>query len=139
MILLDTTVLVYAVGDDHPLREPCRAVLGAHQEGSIAAATTVEVIQEFVHVRSRRRPRSDAVGLAKRYAAGMPLLAPERTDLELGLDLYGRHSSVGAFDAVLVGVALNHGAEALVSADRTFSTIAELRHLTPDELQAMLA
>ena len=29
MILLDTTVLVYAVGFKHPLRDPCRALIEA--------------------------------------------------------------------------------------------------------------
>ena len=29
MIVLDTTILVYAVGDEHPLRSPCREVIAA--------------------------------------------------------------------------------------------------------------
>ena len=40
MIILDTTVLVYAVGADHPLRDPRRRVLVAHGEGRIEATTT---------------------------------------------------------------------------------------------------
>ena len=67
MILLDTTVLSYAVGADHPLREPCRRLLRAHGNGHIEATTTIEVIQEFVHVRARRRSRPDAVALARHY------------------------------------------------------------------------
>ena len=59
MILLDTSVLVYAVGAEHPLREPCRAVIAAVGDGTIAATTTVEVLQEFAHVPARRRGRDD--------------------------------------------------------------------------------
>ncbi len=33
MIVLDTAILAYAVGGEHPLREPCRGVLTAHGEG----------------------------------------------------------------------------------------------------------
>ena len=66
MIVLDTTVLAYAVGEAHPLRDPCRRLLAAHAEGRIEATTTVEVIQEFAHIRARRRTRPDAVRLARR-------------------------------------------------------------------------
>src|SRR5688500_7640344 len=55
MIVLDTTVLCYTVGESHPLREPCRQLLLAQADGRVDAATTIEVIQEFVHVRARRR------------------------------------------------------------------------------------
>ena len=47
MIVVDTTVLVYAVGADHPLREPCRAVVSGVESGRLTASTTIEVIQEF--------------------------------------------------------------------------------------------
>ena len=74
MILLDTTVLSYAVGEEHPLREPCRHLLRAHADGRIEAATTIEVIQEFVHVRARRRSRADSVTVARHYMAALSLL-----------------------------------------------------------------
>lgn len=41
MIVLDTTVLSYAVGTEHPLRAPCRRLLQAHGNGLVEAATTV--------------------------------------------------------------------------------------------------
>src|SRR6476646_11029825 len=50
MIVLDTTVLVYAKGSEHPLRAPCRELIEAVAGGSIEATTSVEAIQEFVHV-----------------------------------------------------------------------------------------
>ena len=44
MIVLDTTVLVYAVGDAHALRDPARALLAAAAEGGLRATTTPEAI-----------------------------------------------------------------------------------------------
>ena len=58
MIVIDTTVLSYAVGVEHLLRDPCIRLLRAHADGAIDAATTIEVVQEFVHVRARRRGKS---------------------------------------------------------------------------------
>lgn len=73
MIVLDTTVLVYAKGADHPFREPCRDLIAAIADRRIEETTTVEAIQEFVHVRAQRRERADAVALGCDYA---DLLAP---------------------------------------------------------------
>ena len=126
MIVLDTSVLIYAVGVDHPLHEPCRNLLQAHADGRIEVTTTVEVLQEFAHVRARRRSLADAVALARSYAAAFSLLETRPEDLDLGLNLFERHPDLGAFDAVLASVALNRQAEALVSADRAFGTVPNL-------------
>ncbi|MGP6204402.1 type II toxin-antitoxin system VapC family toxin [Microbacterium sp. F2] len=133
MILLDTTVLVYAVGSEHPLREPCRALVSAIGDGRIAATTTVEVLQEFTHVRARRRGRDDAADLTSRFAALLsPLITVDGADLAAGLDLYRTHDAVGAFDAVLASVAMRRdGMQGLVSADRAFATVGGLTHYDP--------
>lgn len=124
MLLIDTTVLVYAVGSEHPLREPCRRLIQAVGEGRIQATTTVEVIQEFLHVRSRRRSRADAAALAEAYATLLaPLVTVGPGDLALGLELYRAHEELGAFDAVFAATAQRIGASALVSADRMFARV----------------
>lgn len=131
MIVVDTTVLVYAVGEEHPLRAPCRWVLAQIGEGAVAAATTVEVIQELVHVRARRRGREDAVAIGRAFATLLaPLLRPSAEDLDAGLDLLVEHESLGAFDAVLAATARRSDA-ALVSADRAFADVGGLVHLDP--------
>lgn len=132
MFLLDTTVLVYAVGAEHTLRAPCRAVIEAVGEGRVQATTTVEAIQEFLHVRARRRSRLDAATLASAYATLLsPLVVLGGDDLVSGLELYRRHDGLGAFDAVLAAAAYRLGVSALVSADRAFATLADLPLLDP--------
>lgn len=133
MIVVDTTVLVYAVGDSHEFRDPCRELIGAIQRDDVTATTTVEVVQELAHVRARRRPREDAVRLSEAYATMLsPLLVVEEADLRTGLELFQRHPKLGSFDAVLVAAALSIGAEALVSADAGFSAVERLTHIVPD-------
>lgn len=132
MIVVDTTILLYSVGETHPLAEASRRLVSAITEGRIAATTTVEVVQEFVHVRSRRRPRPDAVALGRRYLRLLsPLLQPDGETLERGLALFERHPRLHAFDAVLAAAALAGDADALVSADRAFAGIRRLRHIDP--------
>jgi uncharacterized protein len=134
MIVLDTTVLVYAKGADHPFRDPCRRLIDAIAEEEIEATTTAEVLQEFVHVRAQRRTRSDAVALGGDYADLLaPLLTVEDEHLRRGLSLFERHERLGAFDAVLAATALDANARALVSADCAFAQVSNLPHVVPDE------
>ena len=142
MIVLDTTVLVYAVGVEHPLREPARAVVEAVGSGRLRASTTVEVIQELVHVRARRSGRGDAAALGRSYAELFsPLLEVGERDLEAGLRLFERHHELGASDSVLAAAVLERGAEALVSTDRAFASVKRLPFLSLDspELEALLS
>jgi uncharacterized protein len=134
MIVFDTTVLVYAKGAEHPLREPARRLIAAVADREIQATTTVEAIQEFVHVRARRRGRADAAALGNDYAELLsPLLTVTADHLRNGLSLFEHAQQLGAFDAVLAAAALSADAQALVSADTAFAAIPTLRHVVPDE------
>ncbi len=133
MIVLDTTVLIYAVGGEHRFREPCRQLVSAIEAGDFRATTTPEVIQEFVHVRAKRRGRHDAVELGAAFADLLsPLLVVDEPALRAGLRLFADGERVGSFDAVLAAVALDRDASALVSADGGFAQVKNLRHVVPD-------
>ena len=132
MIVLDATVLVYAVGGDHPLASPCRRLVDAVGRGHVRATTTAEAIQEFAHVRARRRTRADAAQLGRAYVELLSPLLPVSGDAVVrGLRLFERHPALGAFDAVLAAAALEAGAEALVSADRAFGSVRGLPWVDP--------
>jgi predicted nucleic acid-binding protein len=132
MIVLDTTVLVYAKSADHRFRDSCRELIAAIAEERIEATTTVEVIQEFVHVRARRRDRSDAAALGRHYAELLsPLVGVTGDLLQRGLMLFEATPRLGAFDAVLVVTAEAAGA-VLVSADAAFAELPGISHIVPD-------
>jgi uncharacterized protein len=134
MIVLDTTVLVYAKGAEHLLRDPSRRLIAAVADRELQATTTVEVIQEFVHVRARRRGRADAVALGNDYADLLsPLLTVTGEQLRHGLSIFEHSEQLGAFDAILAAAALSAGAQALVSADTAFAAVPTLAHVIPDE------
>ena len=142
MIVLDTTVLVYATGGEHRFREPCRRLVQAISRGELEATTTAEVVQEFVHVRARRHGREDAAALGADYAELLsPLLPVTAGHLREGLRLYRDSDRLGAFDAVLAAAAIAAEAGALVSADAAFADVDALAHVEPDEagVQRLLA
>ena len=137
MIVLDTSVLVYAVGSEHRLRGAAQGLVAAVAEGHVRATTTVEVVQELVHVRARRQGRRDAVAVGREYATLLaPLLVTEPGDLEQGLGLFLRYERLGAFDAVLAAAALAADAQ-LVSADRAFADVDGLRFVPLDRAEAL--
>lgn len=132
MIVLDTTVFVHAVGGEHPLKAPNERLLESVAAGRTRATTTVGVLQEFAAVRARRRPRSDAVRLARAFARLVsPLIAVGENDLDLGLRIFEEQMDLDSFDAVLAAVAINGEADALVSADRGFARVPRLRYVDP--------
>jgi predicted nucleic acid-binding protein len=141
VIVLDTTVLAYAVGVDHPLRDPARWILAAHRDGVVDATTTVEVLQEFLHIRARRHGRDDAAALTLRYAEAFELLTTSAEDLVRGAELFRQHARLGAFDALIAAVSIDRGATAFLSADAAFSEVDGLRwvDLAAPDLPARLA
>lgn len=132
MIILDTTVLVYATGGDHPLRAPARAIMRALTDDALRATTTVEVVQEFAHVRARRSGRAEAAHLAEQFQMLLsPLVEVSAADLVSGLRIWQTVPRLGAFDAVLAAAARHHSMP-LVSADQAFATVEELAHIPLD-------
>lgn len=130
--LYDTSVFVYAVGADHAYRDPCREIVARAQQGSLAGEASVELIQEFAHVRMRRTgDRPGALELAGAVSQLCRLHAFEPADLPLALTLLARHDSLHTRDAVMAATALNRGVPAILSADRAFDVVDGLRRVDP--------
>jgi len=126
MLILDTSVLVYASGEEHPLREPAVRLLRDVVSARVSATTTPEVLQEYAHVRARRRSRGDAFAQVERFAALLsPLTVVSSRDVLEGLRLWEEKPSLGSFDAVVAAVAMAHGC-AVVSSDRAFGSVLGL-------------
>lgn len=134
LVLLDAAVFVYAVGGEHPLREPCRAVLNRGTDGRAVLSASVEAIQEFVHHRLRRtndRGRAANEGMA---AAGTCTLFDFTEEvLRHSLSLIREHPTIRGRDAVHAATALLHGIDTIVSPDTAFDGIPRLTRVSPED------
>ena len=131
-MILDTNVLVYCVGQDHPLRAPARRLVLAIEEGLLEATTSVLVIQEFTYVYARRRSVAEAVSLARNWTALLaPLVDVRSDDIDPALTLAER-ASLKPSDALIATAALRTG-RSLVSADRDLAAVANLDVVYPDD------
>lgn len=131
-VFIDTSVLMYAAGGEHALRDPCRRIIDAIGDRSLDAATSTEVIQEILHRAVAIRRADEGIALADR---AMDLFAPvlpiTHALMRRVPDLVARYPSLDARDAVHVATCIHEGITEIVSADRGFDQVAEVRRIDP--------
>lgn len=128
------------MGSDHPLREPCRAIVRLARAGKLDGVASPDLIQEFVHLRARRT--GDRVGACE-MARDVALLCrfddlTER-DAIAALDLFVRHDRLTARDASFAAFALNRGVDAILSVDRDLDGIDGLTRVDPADVASVAA
>ena len=98
MIVVDTNVLMYAVGRSHPLQPAARSFF-IDAIGSDVLCTSTEVLQELLHAYlpvGRLATLDAALDLVKR--ARIVVWPLEREDVVLARQLLDRHPALGARD-----------------------------------------
>lgn len=136
-IFIDTAIIMYAAGADHPLRAPSRDILQRVGDGDIDGVISVEVIQEIVH-RFARVSRPE-IGLAQAIEA-MDLFAPvlpiTHALMRRVPELAARYPSLDSRDVVHLATCVHEGIGTIISPDRGFDQVAELRRIDPAEFAA---
>lgn len=133
-VFIDTAILMYAGGVEHPLREPCRDVLRAATDGRLAAATSVEVVQEILHRFIAIRRPDDGVAMARETITAFgPLLPVTHAVVERMPRLVERYPELSARDLIHVATCLEEGIATIISPDRGLDTVSEVRRFDPSE------
>ena len=135
-IFVDTAVMMYAAGREHPLREPCRRLLEGVVAGSVTAVTSVEVVQEIVHRYVSIGQPALAISVARStldlFAPVLPITHPLMRRIP---DLTRRYPLLAARDLVHVATCIHEGINEIVSPDRGFDAVTELRRIDPSEIK----
>jgi predicted nucleic acid-binding protein len=134
--LIDTAVFLYAVGREHPYRDPCRRIVDDLGEGRIAGEASVSMVQEFAHVRRRGNVDAQQACVQAAYVSGLcSLHAFKDTDLPLMLELLAAHPTLDGQDAVFAATALNRGIDAIIATDRAFDDVPGLERIDPADVE----
>ena len=137
---VDTAIVMYAGGGEHPLRDSSRRVLSRIGEGDLDGVISVEVIQEILHrFISIRRPemgRAQAVEAMDMFA---PVLPITHALMRRVPDLAIKYPSLDARDLVHVATCIHEGITEIISPDRGFDQVAELRRIDPAEFAEVAA
>lgn len=99
MIFVDTNVLMYAVGGEHPLRDPAREFFLHSARENLALATSAEVLQELLHAYlpvARTRTLDAALRLAEGRIA--TVWAVEEADVRFARLLADEHPGLRSRD-----------------------------------------
>lgn len=118
LTFVDTNIFVYAVGREHPLREPAQLLLRERLEQQVPMATSAEVLQELLHV-YLPVGRTDALDAALRLATDLTTIWPiDASDSRAARDLAMAEPGLGARDLLHLAVCRRHGVRELLSFDR---------------------
>jgi hypothetical protein len=136
-VFIDTAVIMYAIGSDHPLKEPCRRVLARVAEGGLDAVVSVEVVQEIVHrFVAVRRPGLGAAVAGETLDLFAPVLPVTHFVMRRVPELVGEYPNLTARDIVHVATCQQEGIETIISPDRGFDAVVGLRRVDPVDAAA---
>ena len=129
-VFLDTNVFLYAIGAQHPLKAASQQVLEQVGNGTLAAVTSTEVIQEILYVLGRRGLRETALKLAHHAIELLdPLLAVTQADISIACEFIDRYPTLPIRDAVHAATMLNNGISDIITSDGHFDGVEEVRRL----------
>ena len=124
MRLIDTNVVIYAVGKAHPLQEEARRVLDRVGDGTLHANVDAELLQEVLHVYDARKERRKGFNTVDDLLVIFPNPIPiGREEIETARDLMRVYSVLSARDAIHAAVVQTHDLEGIVTADNVFERI----------------
>jgi predicted nucleic acid-binding protein len=136
--LYDTSIFAYALGGEHPYREPCREIVRKAAAGDLQGEASADLLQELLHQRARRTGDRASAAKSVRNVAKLIWWHPlEPNDVQRGINLFETHVDLDARDAVFAALALNRGIDAILTADRAFDGVGGLERIDPTDERAV--
>jgi predicted nucleic acid-binding protein len=129
---VDTAVMMYAAGSAHPMRAACRSLVRKILTGEVDGVTSVEVVQEVLHryrsIGQAETGRLLAIDTLDTFA---PVLPITHAVMRRVPDLASRYPRLQARDLVHVATCIHEGITEIISPDRGFDDVAEVKRVDP--------
>ncbi len=136
-LFLDTSVLMYAAGGEHPLRRPCRRALEHVVDKEIDLATSSEVLQEILYrYFSIGRPGAARTVFDSARDLCQVVLPVSETDTVRALHLLLEGAQISPRDAIHVAVMESNKLRRILSTDRHFDRVDSVARVDPADLAA---
>lgn len=134
MVLIDTNVIMYAAGTEHPHKAPSIAMLKRVGTGEVEATIDAEVLQEILHryrAIGRWKDGRRVYDLTRQlFPEVVPVTAPV---LDRAREILDSDSRIMARDALHAAVVIAEQMDAICSFDRDFDRIVGLNRIEPVE------
>ena len=132
LYFLDTNVLMYAVGTEHPLKKPSLEILRKVKDGEITAVTDTEVFQEIAYRYWAQKKWSLATEVLKKYQyLFSEIFSVERQHLEIYYELLSEYPVLSPRDAIHIAVMKSHHLKNICTMDKAFKKIPFLKVCFP--------
>jgi predicted nucleic acid-binding protein len=137
-VFIDTAVIMYASGGDHPLQTSCGRIIAGIGDGEIDAVTSAEVIQEILHrFLSLRRPEVGRFQATKAMDLFAPVLPITHALMRSVPDLAAKYPALAARDLVHVATCVYEGITDIISPDKGFDQVTEIRRIDPRDFASI--
>jgi len=124
VILVDSNVIMYAGGSEHPHKAPAIAFLGRVASGKVEAAIDAETLQEILHrYQSQRRWSGGAKVYAFARALFPDVLPVTGSVMDIAKELLDVDPTISGRDAVHAAVVSAYKLNGICSFDRDFDRI----------------
>lgn len=129
---LDTNILMYAVGTDHPLKAPSLEILERASRGEISVVTDAEVFQEVAYRYWSQKKWALAVEVLEDYEPLFDEIFPvTKGHLKDYYSLLTDYDSLSPRDAIHVAVMKALHLEKICTTDQAFKKIPYLKVCFP--------
>ena len=128
MKLIDTNIILYSLCKEHPLKEPCRCIVGKIASGEIAANIDVELLQEVLYVYTHRNERAKGIAACRYLLDIFPNPFPvSKNEISLAISFMDKYPSLVSRDAIHAAVIVNNKLKGIISEDRDFDIIKGIK------------
>lgn len=132
LYFLDTNILMYAVGSEHPLKKPCLSILEKVGKDEITAVTDTEVFQEIAYRYWSQRKWTVALEVLKNFEPLFAEIYPvERDHLPPYYELLSDYPDLSPRDAIHAAVMRANQLRKIYTTDRAFEKIPFLKVYGP--------
>lgn len=119
------------------MRAPCTRVMDAIDSGQLEAVISVEVVQEILHrFLSIRQPDVAVTMAGVALSLFAPVLPITHTLMRRVPNLARRYPGLDARDLVHLATCIHEGIGEIISTDRGFDQVRELRRIAPEDFAA---
>jgi len=140
-VFIDTSVFMYARGKDHPLKEPCSNIILAMAKDGVlghygAPVVNAEVLQEILYRYVMIEKGDIGLSICRDIEAlEVDVLPVTKDDMNRTFELFERYKSkkLPPRDLIHSAVMINNGIAHIISADKHFDTIKEVKRVRPEQ------
>jgi predicted nucleic acid-binding protein len=129
---IDANLIMYSIGNPHPLRDPCKNILEKIKSRKILGVTNTEVLQEILsRYFSVRRKTHGEIAYQSMLQICVEVFPVGVMDTDKALEILKTVNGITSRDAIHAATMINNGIKKIISTDSHFDLIPEITRIDP--------